>query len=327
MDTPCVSQVPLSDSLPDSRFDPAAEDAVQEAALPPPIRVPTPRDLEIYDQVVVARMSQREVAEIHGISQPRVHQVLREMAAWVADNTPGFAAGLSPEQRLRLVHYNVTRQLEHHQECLMEAWRESIGDEVIRRTSKEGGVARTHEVHRRTNGNPRYLREASRLSLQMLKAGGWSPGSAVPDAPQDSPYWQMAEESGGRGQESGVSGQESEEEGTVAEDSALSSFEAPMSHAQRTPAAMDCVTSQREAVYAATTAQLEQLRERNRELENTLSLGAGPLLPADDVKEPKRQKSRREGDKTLQRQVFLHHEQPPTSVKEAIRQTFRLAET
>jgi hypothetical protein len=71
---------------------------------------------------------------------------------------------------------------------------------------------------------------------------------------------------------------------------------------------------------------LEQLRERNRELENTLSLGTGPLLPAEGVKRPDRQNSRREGDKTLHRQAFLHSERPPTSVKEAIRQTFRLAE-
>src|SRR5688500_15384952 len=69
------------------------------------LKVPSDRDFEIYEQAVFAGMPQRVVAKKHGISQPRVHQILREMAAWMADNTPAFAAGLTPEQKLRLVHY------------------------------------------------------------------------------------------------------------------------------------------------------------------------------------------------------------------------------
>ena len=110
------------------------------------------------------------------------------------------------------------------------------------------------------------------------------------------------------------------------EEIALSSFDETARRPQRTPGETNSLTAEREVVYAATTAPSEQLRAKNRELENTLSLGTGPLLPAERVKEIRLQASRREGNKTLQRHAFLRGEEPPTSVKEAIRQTFRLAE-
>ena len=168
------------------------------------LKVPRSRDIEVYEQVVFACRSQRDVAEMHAISQPRVHQILHEMSAWMADNTPGFAAGLTPQQRLRLVHFNVTKQLEHQQQCLMEAWRESVGVEVVSRTSIVGQVRRTVEVQRPTGGNFRYLHAAGRVSQALLKLAGWTPGTMIPSGPQDSPYWQVQEEE----EESGVEEEE-----------------------------------------------------------------------------------------------------------------------
>ena len=124
MNTACVLPTPPADisvgwdsspGLPPQNPDGTgvpSYDADSPLPLPPRLKIPSERDLWIYEQVVIQRMSQYEVAEQSELSQPRVHQILREMSAWVADNTPGFAAGLTKEQQLRLVHYNTTAEMD-----------------------------------------------------------------------------------------------------------------------------------------------------------------------------------------------------------------------
>jgi hypothetical protein len=294
------------------------------------LKVPRERDMEIYEQVVFARMSQREVAEMHEISQPRVHQILQEMAAWMADNTPGFVAALTPEQRLRLVHYNVTKQLEHHQECLMEAWRESVGLETVRRTTIVGLVRTTVEVERPTRGNYRYVHAAGRVSQALLKLAGWTPGTMVSSAPQDSPYWQVEEE------EPGVRSQDSEEEETTGEEQEvegpkpdLSSFAERARNSNLTRAEMEAITAEQEAVYEAIQAKLKRLEAQNRDAKNSLSLGSGPLLPEDGevgnlCPAGRRPRSGEEGcshaergNKSVRRE-FLRGEPPAMSIREVI---------
>jgi hypothetical protein len=293
------------------------------------LKVPNERDMEIYEQVVFARMSQREVAEMHEISQPRVHQILQEMAAWMADNTPGFVARLTPEQRLRLVHYNVTKQLEHHQECLMEAWRESAGLETIRRTTIVGPVRRTVEVERPTRGNYRYVHAAGRVSQALLKLAGWTPGTMISSAPQDSPYWQVTEE------ESGVGSRQTEEETTGEEQEIkepkpdLSSFAERARNPNLTRAEMEAITAEQEAVYEATKARLERLEGQDREAQDSLSLGTGPLLPEDGEVGDLRRTGRRprsgeevcshaeRGNKCVRRE-FLRGEPPAMSIRDVI---------
>ena len=296
------------------------------------LKVPRSRDIEVYEQVVFACRSQRDVAEMHAISQPRVHQILHEMAAWMADNTPGFAAALTPQQRLRLVHFNVTKQLEHQQQCLMEAWRESVGVEVVSRTSIVGQVRRTVEVQRPTGGNFRYLHAAGRVSQALLKLAGWTPGTMIPSAPQDSPYWQVQEEE----EESGVEEEETgdRKQGTVEAKEGLSSFAERARNPNLTRAEMDAITAEQEAVYEATKAKLERLQARQREAENTLSLGSGslgsgPLLPENgerptgggDTRKPRSSSDGRfhaeRGNKGVRRE-FLRGEPPVMTIRETI---------
>ncbi|MCE9525311.1 MAG: hypothetical protein K8R36_04570, partial [Planctomycetales bacterium] len=169
------------------------------------LKVPTDRDLQIYETVVFAGRSQREVAREFGVSQPRVNQILKELAAWMADNTPSFCSGLTPEQKLRLVHYNVVQQLEYQRCSLMQAWEESRhGTETVSRTTIVNGVSRTTAVNRPSRANARYIDAAARASLAIAKLTGWTPTATVTEAPQNSPWWQVADE------ESGVGGQESD---------------------------------------------------------------------------------------------------------------------
>lgn len=297
------------------------------------LKVPSERDMEIYEQVVFARMSQREVAEMHEISQPRVHQILQEMAAWMADNTPGFVAGLTPAQRLRLVHYNVTKQLEHHQECLMEAWRESAGLEVVRRTTIMGPVRQTVELERPTRGKPHYLHAASRVSQTLLKLAGWTPGTMIPSAPQDSPYWQETEESENRSRESEEGEEQEVQEQEVEEPKPdLSSLAERARNPNLTRAEMDAITAEQEAVCEALKAKLERLEAQNRDAQNSLSpgsesLGSGPLLPESvgrfsetvPLRCPQggEQVRERSHDAFSQRRRFLRGEPPAMTFREA----------
>jgi hypothetical protein len=288
----------------------SAEPAVPS---PPPAgilpKVPSRRDIEVYEDAVIAGMPQRQVAKKHSLSQPRVHQILREMGAWMADNTPGFATGLTPEQRLRLVHYNVTKQLEHQQASLMEAWRMSCGQETIRRTMIVGGIRRTVEIERPSYGNTRYLLQAGRVSAALLKLAGWTPGMVIADAPQDSPYWQMTEE------ETGDESQETEEVEEQEQESDLSSFAERARNPHLTRAEMDAITAEQEAVCNELQAKLDLLQAKEREQKKTLSLGSGPLL-AEGGNSPIRTPKRDERDNA--RREFLRGDRPVMSIREFV---------
>ncbi|MFN0020154.1 MAG: hypothetical protein ACKVP0_17985 [Pirellulaceae bacterium] len=244
--------------------------------------VPSDRDLQIYEAAVFAGRSQRDVAREFGVSQPRVNQILKELAAWMADNTPSFCSGLTPEQRLRLVHYNVVQQLEYQRCSLMQAWEESRhGTETVSRTTIVNGVRRTTAVNRPCRANARYVDAAARVSLAVAKLSGWTPTATVTDAPQDSPWWQVEEESGVGGQESGGDRQTAVGSGEVADESkvTLSPWDERAKDPNLTRAKMDAVTAEQEAVCAALQAQIEDLKSKIQQSENGLSPGSGPLLP------------------------------------------------
>jgi len=284
------------------------------------LKVPTDRDFEIYEQAVFAGMPQRLVAEKHGISQPRVHQILREMAAWMADNTPAFAAGLTPEQKLRLVHYNVVQQLEHQRCVLMEAWETSrTGTETISRTTIVDNVRRTTAYNRPRSGKASFLNAAARVSLSIAKLAGWTPRVMVPDAPQDSPWWQVRDEEVGE-EESGVRDQESEEEETGKQEteeqkSGLSSFAERARKPDLTREEMDAITAEQEATCAALKEKIARLEGAVTQSQNTLSPGTGPLVPEHQNGSPR---SRKETKNLDRRQEFLRGDPPVTSIHEFI---------
>ena len=219
-----------------------------------PLRVPAGRDLEIYEEVVFARRSQRNVAAEYGVSQPRVFQILRQVAAWLVETTPGFAAGLTPEQKLKLAHYNAEQQLTHHHQCLMQAWRDSQRQEKQSRTVIEHGARRTVETERKSQGDPRYLRESGRVALALLKLAEWSPkGEPKGEQPQAS----------GRNPPDGNLSLAPKKE----PDSKPIGFSA----AAATPLEI--------AACAAAAPGVEPENAALREMKNPLSLGPGPLVP------------------------------------------------
>ncbi|MFN0020484.1 MAG: hypothetical protein ACKVP0_19680 [Pirellulaceae bacterium] len=291
---------------------------------PPPVAagtacptVPSDRDLQIYEAAVFAGRSQRDVAREFGVSQPRVNQILKEIAAWMADNTPSFCSGLTPEQKLRLVNYNVVQQLEYQRCSLMQAWEESRhGTETVSRTTIVNGVRRTTAVNRPCRANARYVDAAARVSLSIAKLSGWTPAATVTDAPQDSPWWQVGEQgTGDRGQETAGGRQSAVGSGQAdASRVDLSPAEERAANPNLTRAEMDAITAEQEAVCAALQAQVEELESKIRERGNSLSPGSGPLLPEEGNGASR---SRKQDKKPEQRREFLREEPTITNIRDA----------
>jgi hypothetical protein len=252
-----------------------------------------------------------------------VNQILKEMAAWMADNTPAFAAGLTPEQKLRLVHYNVTQQLEHQRCIAMQAWEDSRhGMETVSRTTIVDNVRRTTACNRPRQANVRYLHAASRISLAIARLAGWTPRVPVTDAPQDSPWWQMGEEEsvgsrqeaeGSRTEQCSVLQSKQQE---VEPKNDLSSWEERAKNPSVTRAEMDAITAEQQTVIASLETRLEQLNQRKRETANTLSLGAGPLLPEERNGS---RRTRKEDQRGAQRRDFLRGESPVKNLSDFLR--------
>src|SRR5436190_17225716 len=166
------------------------------------IKAPSCRDFEIYQQVAFEGMTQRKVAGLHKISQPRVNQILHEMAAWVADHTQGFAAELTPPQQLRLARYTFMMQLQNLRERAISAWEESRGVHTVSRTTVIGGMRQTVEYTRPSQGNARYLNEAAKLGERIFKLEGGSMGMVVPAPTPSTGDWRFSDE-----EEQGVPGE------------------------------------------------------------------------------------------------------------------------
>lgn len=73
-----------------------------------PRKVPRLRDLHIYEYVVFEKMSQHMVAEVFGLSQVRVLQIVREVRAWKS-TVPYDIPGMTDQQQINLATHE-TRQ-------------------------------------------------------------------------------------------------------------------------------------------------------------------------------------------------------------------------
>jgi len=159
--------------------------------------VPSDRDLTIYQQIVVEGKSQREVAKEHGLSQPRVNQIVQELTPWVADNLPGHAAHLTKAKQLGLVKWIVRERLDHLSGCATRAWHSSIREkEAVNRV--RGGIVPSDTVNetitRPSYGKTQYLAAATRINLALAKFEGYTPGMQIADAPAAAPVADAGQE-------------------------------------------------------------------------------------------------------------------------------------
>ena len=105
---------------------------------------PSERNFEIYGAVVVEGMSTRAAATAFGLPQTRIVQIRDHVAHWIAAHLPTVRQ-LPPAQRVALAAEIAEKRLDHLYAEALEAWRQSQGDQSIRRTGSQGEMLITRE--------------------------------------------------------------------------------------------------------------------------------------------------------------------------------------
>src|SRR5215203_3504169 len=99
---------------------------------------PSERDFEVFFKVAFYSVSTREAAEFHNISQTRVRQLVILVGDWVAENLPELSEA-DLQKQVRLAQHIAANRLEHQHEVAMNHWN--------------------------ATGDPKYLRQATRINL------------------------------------------------------------------------------------------------------------------------------------------------------------------
>ncbi|WP_254510844.1 hypothetical protein [Anatilimnocola floriformis] len=126
-------------------------------------QIPTERDWEIYRCVKIEQASTRQAAEIYGISQTRVCQIVAETSAYVAAATPLLSKDDEARQLVAAKQFAADR-LDYLYGEALQCFRRSQRTETIERKSHESGKPGCTTT-RYNHGDGRYLALAARLVL------------------------------------------------------------------------------------------------------------------------------------------------------------------
>ena len=137
------------------------------AATNPP-SPPSARDFNVYEHVAVEGHTTRQAAERFKISQTRVCQVIRKVAAFATAVLPGvLESEMAEAQRLAVSKNVAALRLEHLYQQSMAAWRKSGGEAWRVRESKGGcDVVRTTCKQSRKIA---FLDQAMKISQRALE--------------------------------------------------------------------------------------------------------------------------------------------------------------
>lgn len=150
---------------------------------------PSKRDREIYRAVVCEVRRQQEVAQEFGVSQPRVAQIVKQVASWVEQAAPrplpaaegadaasaqatDEPAPRTPEEQLRLAEYVVGERLEFVYGQSIHAWRKSQADLEARRTRLVGEERLVELTTKTQSGKVGFLNQAMRAALALGRLQG-----------------------------------------------------------------------------------------------------------------------------------------------------------
>lgn len=154
---------------------------------------PSDRDRDIYIAVRLDKRPQEEVARQFGISQPRVHQIVREVRAWIDETlagtgfeeTPALEADAATDEssshslmdmdrreRLALAERLVYERLEHVYAQSLEAWRKSLQDAEVRKSRHNGDKALVEHITKSQSGKAAFLNQAMRAALAIARLMG-----------------------------------------------------------------------------------------------------------------------------------------------------------
>ncbi|MDX1945297.1 MAG: hypothetical protein SFU86_07810 [Pirellulaceae bacterium] len=106
---------------------------------PPPkqIKPPSERDRQIHYCCHVRGLTQKVVAKMFKLSQPRIHQILKKNASYFADADPAELGQLAPEQERRLAHWEGKLRTEATTHWVMRRLAEAEQPQVTTRVRKD----------------------------------------------------------------------------------------------------------------------------------------------------------------------------------------------
>lgn len=134
---------------------------------------PQLRDRLIYEAVVLKNCGQCAVAAEHGISQPRVSQIVAEVGEWLDRVLPGTRRYEQGGGGMAVGTFVVESQIDFLLQQTMELWNEGRQDKVIKKSGK-GGVEQWEETITMSNQCAKVglLNTALRLAQAKAKLAG-----------------------------------------------------------------------------------------------------------------------------------------------------------
>lgn len=157
------------------------------------LKPPIPRDRLIFEEVLVQGRGQQEVAQEHGISQPRVSKILAEVGTWLCRVLPESVAQERPEGQVALGLWLVQARLDFLYHKALAGLDASGQDKVVVKQGKRGEVAwETTSSTTQTpsagfiNGALRAVLASSRLYTAAAKSSGNTRQESVGMVPQNS---------------------------------------------------------------------------------------------------------------------------------------------
>ncbi|MBC7854172.1 MAG: hypothetical protein IAF94_12125 [Pirellulaceae bacterium] len=137
------------------------------------LKPPQLRDRLIFEAVVVRQRGQCEVAAEHGISQPRVSQIVVEVGEWLDRSLPGARRYEQGGGGMAVGTFVVESQIDFLLQQTMELWEAGRQDKVIKKSGK-GGVEQWEETTTMSNQCAKVglLNTALRLAQAKAKLAG-----------------------------------------------------------------------------------------------------------------------------------------------------------
>lgn len=142
----------------------------------PPIRrrIPSFRNRQVFEEVVVKDRSKTDVAAQFGLTQPRVSQIVEQVEDWLRQVVSPDGNDWPADERLRYAQ-NVTQlRLDSQLKETMAGWELSIKDKVVRRDSYSPTGELRGWTLTTTNqcGKSSHINQALNLSLALARLAG-----------------------------------------------------------------------------------------------------------------------------------------------------------
>lgn len=144
------------------------------------LKPPIPRDRLIFEEVLVKGRGQQEVAQEHGISQPRVSKILAEVGVWLCRVLPESVATERPEGQVALGFWLARARLDFLYHKAVAAFEASGQVQTTFKERKRTEVACEEKITRQQTPSVGLFNGALRAALasaRMCSAAAKSSGN------------------------------------------------------------------------------------------------------------------------------------------------------